>query len=271
MDIAYLGPKNSFTHRAALGFADEGDSLKEYPTITHALLAVGKECGAAAVPYENSSEGSVSDTIDALIKYEDLFIRLEYALKIEHRLIALKTADFNNISKIVTHRQAYGQCREYLSGMYRGADIIFADSTSAAAAMINDNFTAAVGGVKLIEGDTRLKASGFTVNDQKDNRTRFILVSDKPVTDKNNDRTTIVFESENKPGGLMGLLAIFDKYKINMTKIESRPRKDIIGRYLFVVDFTGNILDAPVTAALKELREKTVFFKNLGSYRILNR
>ena len=265
MKIAYLGPKDSYSYLAASGFLGDGVKLCEYPTITNALLSVGNGCDAAFVPYENSSEGTVSDTIDTLIK-EKLFIVREYDLKIDNRLITLKGAELSKIKKIVTHRQPYGQCRGYISQNYKTADIVFCDSTSAAAAVITDNYTAAIGGLQLLKSNSHLAASDFTINDQKENRTRFILVSDKAAADKQNDRTTVVFESENKPGGLLSLLSVFEKYNINLTKIESRPRKESVGRYLFIVDITGGAADENISLALKEIESKTVFYKYLGSY-----
>ena len=265
MNIAYLGPKDSFSHIAALKFQGAGDKLTEFPTITRALLGIGGECEAAVVPFENSSEGGVSDTLDALIAGEGLFINYEYGLKIEHRLLTYQGAGLNEIKTVVTHRQAYGQCRETIARILPGAEIVFADSTSAAAKAVKDKSTAAIGGVRLAAGG--LEASDFTVNDQKDNRTRFIFVSGRNTPDPRNDKTTVVFESENKPGGLMKLLKIFEEHNINMTRIESRPRKDIMDRYLFIVNITGGVLDRNISHALKRIRERTVYYKFLGCYK----
>ncbi len=265
--IAILGPKDSYSYLAASGYFKDGAILVEYPTITGAIMGVYGGCDAAFVPYENSSEGTVSDTVDALIE-NDLYISLEYDLKIDNRLLFLKGADINKIKKIYTHRQPYGQCRRNIAARFRAAEIIFCDSTSAAAAMVSDETSAAIGGIQLLSGGVRLAASDFSMNDQRDNRTRFILVSKNESNDPLCDRSTVVFEGENKPGGLVSLLSIFDKRSINLTKIESRPRKDIIGRYLFIVDFNGGARDPRISGALKELSEKTVFYKFLGSYRI---
>jgi len=267
MKIAYLGPKDSFSYLAAQKFCGGGDELLEYPTITHALQSVGGECCAAVVPLENSSEGSVSDTLDALIQNDGLFINYEYELKIEQKLLTLRGAKLKDITKIITHRQPYGQCRESVSRLFPGAEIVFADSTSAAALAVKDKHTAAIGGAQL--ANSILCASDFNLNDQEENRTRFVYVSKNNIADAGNTKTTVVFESENKPGGLVALLKIFNEYGINMIKIESRPRKGFLDRYLFIVNLTGSALDKKIETALQKLRKKTVFYKFLGSYKTI--
>lgn len=267
MRIAYLGPRDSFSYSAAQRFSGGGDELREYPTITRAVLSVGGECGAAVVPLENSSEGGVSDTLDALIQNDGLFINYEYGLKIEQKLLYLRGAELKDIKTVITHKQPYGQCRETLSRLLPDAEIVFADSTSAAARAVRDGHTAAIGGAQL--GTNDLCASDFNLNDQAGNRTRFILVSENDIRDAANTKTTVVFESQNKPGGLVALLQVFQEYGINMTRIESRPRKDFLDRYLFIVNLTGNALDSGVKTALDRIREKTVYYKFLGSYRVI--
>lgn len=271
MRIAYLGPEDSFSFLAAQRFSGGGDELKEYPTITHAILSVvNGGCGAAAVPLENSTEGGVSDTLDGLIQNDGLFINYERELKIEQRLLALRGAESKDIRTIVTHKQPYGQCRETVSQMFPDAGIVFADSTSAAARAVRDKHTAAIGGVQCCRADNGLAAFDYCMNDSPVNRTRFVLVSRDNIADAANTKTTVVFESENKPGGLVSLLKIFEKYNINMTKIESRPRKEYcLDRYLFIVNIAGNALDSKVKTALDKIREKTVYYKFLGSYRVI--
>jgi len=270
MKIAYLGPENSYSHLAAKKAAKEDGVLIPKPAFPDVFDAVrAGAADAAVIPVENSVEGNVNEVTDRLIfNAEPLFINAEFTLKIDNYLIARETADFNKIETVITHRQPYGQCRETLRRLYPAAKIIFADSTSAAEGKLSDEKTAAVGGKQLLSKS--LKISENSVNDNDENRTRFAVISKTDAPDKESNKLSIAFEAENKPGGLLRLLQIINAHNLNMTRIESRPHKSVLGRYVFIADLAGNVLEADTAAALKELKADTAFFKYLGCYKALN-
>jgi prephenate dehydratase len=266
--IAYLGPENSYSFLAAKRIARDDDVLTEMPSFTDVLESV-RECRAdiAVTPMENSVEGNVNEVADCLIFGDDrkpLFINEEFVLVIENRLIMQKDADPDNIRTIITHWQPYAQCRHTLKHLSPDAKIVFADSTSAAVKSISDDYTAAIGGRQLVsEGH---KMSGI-INDNEDNCTRFAVLSSNDLLDPKNNKLTVVFEAENKPGGLLRLLEIINAFGMNMTRLESRPHKSVLGRYVFIADVTGNILDNSTSSALELIKRNTALFKYLGCYK----
>ena len=266
--IAYLGPENSYSFLAAKRIAQNGDVLMEMPSFTDVLESV-RECRAdiAVTPMENSVEGNVNEVTDCLIfgSDEPIFINGEFVFGIENFLIMRKDADPEKIRTIVTHWQPYAQCRHTLKRLLPDAKVIFADSTSAAVKSISDSETAAIGGKQLVS--ELYKRSDGTVNDNRENCTRFIVLSKNDLPDRENNKFTLIFEAENKPGGLVRLLEIINAFGMNITRLESRPHKSILGRYVFITDIAGNVLDNSTSSALELIKRNTVFFKYLGCYK----
>jgi prephenate dehydratase len=273
--IAYLGPESSYSFLAAQKAAEKGDTLIGLPTFSDVFNAVRVgSADSAVIPIENSVEGNVNEVTDCLIfgpgqSPDDapLFINAEFVLTIENYLIALKGAALEGIKTIATHWQPYAQCRQSLKKLLPNAKIAFADSTSAAVASLKDGEAAALGGKQLIT--EKHAALGPTVNDVEGNCTRFALLSAEDREAPENNKLTIVFEAENRPGGLLRLLEIINVFGMNMTRIESRPHKSVLGRYVFIVDLNGNILDNNTASALELIKRSTIFFKYIGNYREL--
>lgn len=264
MRVAYLGPQNTYSHLAALNMTGQDDALIEQPTLYDVLMAVGDTADAAIVPIENSIEGGVAGVLDMLVWETDLYINAESSLKIDNRLFMREGADFSKVERILTHPQAYGQCRKYLSKRYPHANIVFTDSTAQAVKSLKDNVTAAIAGAhNLTKG---LICSPEDIQDNPHNITRFVLLKKTPANPEVISKISIVFEAENKPGGLFNLLEIIKENNLNMSKIESRPYKGAPGRYVFFVDFNGNLDPKTVETALNQLKQKTTFYKFLGSY-----
>ena len=266
--IAYLGPESSYSHLAAQRIAGGDDSLVAMPSFSDVFFAVReRRADMAVLPIENSAEGNVNEVADGLI-FDDaktpLFINAEFVLKIENYLIAQKTAELRRIERIVTHWQPYAQCRRALKKLLPDAAIIFSDSTSAAVAGLSDDRTAAIGGIQSVKEN--LQVLGTTVNDMAGNCTRFVVLSSADTVTTASDKLTVVFEAENRPGGLLKLLEIFNVFGVNMTRIESRPHKSVLGRYVFIADLSGNVLDNNTSSALELIKRSTVYFKYLGCY-----
>ena len=265
--IAYLGPENSYSFLAAKTVAGKDDVLVALPSFSEVLENV-RNGGAdvAVVPIENSIEGNVNEVTDGLILGgTSLYINAEFVLTIDNYLIALDGADFSKIETVVSHWQPLGQCRQTVKKILPNAKIVFADSTSAALGRVTDTKTAAIGGKQLVRKG--LQKSNGPVNDVPDNHTRFLVLSKNDSQKPENDKLTIVFEAENKPGGLLKLLEFFNGFKINMTRLESRPHKSALGRYIFVADIMGNISDKNTLSALELIKKHTIFYKYLGGYK----
>lgn len=268
--LGYLGPLGTFSHQAALEWSDGKEEIREFDTINSVILAVHNgEIDRAIVPIENSIEGAINVTIDMLAFDVDLYITGEYVLNISQNILIKQGAAVEDVKVITSHPQPIGQCSKILNTKYREKTVEYADSTAAAAkrTAISDGTVACIAslasaklyGLEIIDSDC---------GDDKSNSTRFVIIEKNPsyeVTE--NDKTSIAFTLENRPGSLYEALKLFKDAGINMTKIESRPIKTQLGTYVFFIDIDGNIDDASIYFALDNLRKSTSFYKFLGSYK----
>lgn len=265
---AYLGPPGTFTEEATIRY-DEKAQLLPFLSISAVVAAV--DTGIAEegmVPIENSLEGSVTETLDLLIHDSKLLIRQELVLPIEHHLLVKPDIEALEVSIIFSHPQALGQCRRFLERCFPKAQIVAALSTAAAveqmmssstpAAAIATQRAAILHGAKVLARD---------IQDRSPNVTRFVVLAlkDHPATGR--DRTSICFSfDEDRPGLLCDVLQEFSEYNINLAKIESRPSKEGLGRYIFLVDLEGHRQDQLTCDVLDKVQNKTSMFKILGSY-----
>lgn len=267
--LGYLGPGGTFSHQAALDWSRGREPLREFSTIYSAILAVENgELDRAIIPIENSIEGSVNSTLDTLAFDVNLYITGEYVLHVSQNLMVKAGAKKEDICLITSHPQAIGQTSRVLSHEFNGIPVEFADSTAAAAKRAAQSG----GSIACIGSPSLSELYGLEIlvpdcGDAENNSTRFVIVEKTQnlnVTD--HDKTSIAFTLENTPGSLYKALALFDTYKLNMIKIESRPVKTQLGTYVFFIDIDGNIDDATIYFALDKLRQSTPFYKFLGSY-----
>lgn len=243
-----------------------GDELIPYCTIPAVLESVANgECSYGVVPIENSIEGPVGITLDSLAHKFDLKIFKEIIIPINQNLIVNPGCTMDDIEDVYSHAQALAQCQEFVSR--NKIQPHYAVSTARAAKdIIGCNSKAAIGNAKIVElyGLEILKSN---IQDMDNNETRFVVVSKKQHEKTGKDKTSIIFSIyEDKPGGLYKILGIFQKNNINLTKIESRPSKKGLGKYLFFVDFNGHIEDDLVKEILDEIEENTYYLKILGSF-----
>ena len=261
--ISFLGPKGTFTHEAANMV---GDELIPYCTIPAVLESVvNGESAFGVVPIENSIEGPVGITLDSLAHKYDLKIFNELIIPINQNLIVNPGTSMDDIEDVYSHAQAISQCREFIS-RHRIQPHYAVSTANAAKSIIGDRTKAAIGNVKAAElyGLEILEAN---IQDTDNNETRFIVVSKDYHEPTGNDKTSIIFSIyEDKPGGLYNVLGFFQRQNINLTKIESRPSKKGLGKYLFFVDFYGHLDDGVVRDILADMEENTYFLKVLGSY-----
>ena len=261
--ISFLGPKGTFTHEAANII---GDNLIPYCTIPAVLESVANdESSYGIVPIENSIEGPVGITLDSLAHKFDLKIFKELIIPINQNLIVNPGTEMDDIEDVYSHAQAISQCQEFIT--QNGIQPHYAISTAnAAKSIIGDKTKAAIGNSKAAE-IYNLEILRRNIQDTDNNETRFVVVSKEDHEPTGRDKTSIIFSIyEDRPGGLYDVLGIFQKNNINLTKIESRPSKKGLGKYLFFVDYEGHRKDAIFDDIISEIDEKTYFLKILGSY-----
>ena len=261
--ISFLGPKGTFTHEAA---SIIGDDLIPYCTIPAVLESVvNDESLYGVVPIENSIEGPVGITLDSLANKFDLKIYKEIIIPINQNLIVNPGTKMEDIEDVYSHAQAIAQCQEFISR--NKIQPHYAISTAnAAKSIIGDKTKAAIGNSMAAEL-YNLEILKRDIQDTDNNETRFVVVSKEDHEPTGRDKTSIIFSIyEDKPGALYDVLGIFRKNDINLTKIESRPSKKGLGKYLFFIDYIGHRKDAIFEDIINEIDEKTYFLKILGSY-----
>jgi prephenate dehydratase len=266
--LAFLGPAGTHTEQACIAY-DRQATLMPYAAIP--LVAVAVDSGEAdegVVPIENSVGGSVSATLDLLIHQSSPLIRHELVLAIKHFLVARRGTAEPDIKAIYSHPQALEQCRAYLSGHFPDATEVASMSTAAAVEemLLRDGQAAAIATERAAAlYDAEIVAAG--IEDYQNNMTRFVVLapSDHPRT--GDDKTSICFSFDEDAAGILhSVLGEFAARDINLEKIESRPTREALGRYMFLVDLEGHREDALVRQALDRVREQVSTLRVFGSY-----
>jgi prephenate dehydratase len=270
--IAYLGPQGTFSEEALLSQPDlaQGD-LVATQTIGEAISAAASgEVDAAFVPLENAIEGSINATLDQLIFEVDLLIEREVVLTVHIDLLGAPGTDLRGVRRIYSFPAATAQCRRFLAETFPGAEVIATNSTADAARVLSESPSPAAVALSppLAAKLYGLEALARAVEDHAGNETRFVLVGNgaRPLP-TGHDRTTIVcFQQADRPGSLAEMLARFAARGVNLTRIESRPTKQGLGDYCFVIEFEGHLADEIVGDCLRELHMMLGRIKFLGSY-----
>lgn len=275
--IAYLGPQASFTEMAKDKFCKRFN-ISAYPTPLQTIRQVVEyvddtEDSLGVLAVENSIEGTVRESLDNLMvtKNPNIKILSECYMPINHCLLA-RTTEFSSITGIISHPQALAQCQDFIHNeMPFNVNIIEAPSTAEAARSLqNYNLTyAAIGSAKTAE-TYNLNILKENINDDKTNQTRFILIGNYETEETGNDRTSLAFSTENKPGALLNVLNVFMKNHINLSYIASRPSKHKFGEYIFIVNFDGHIHNPQIMQTIQQVKEKTTHLRFLGSYKKQN-
>jgi len=268
--IAYLGPPGTFSEEAALVF-DKTARLVPFPSIRAVANAVALSVGSVeegVVPIENSIEGSVTDTLDLLIHESGVMIKHELVLPIRHNLVAKPGININDVKVLYSIPQALGQCRDFVALHVPKVPAVAALSTAAAVEemMASSQPAAAIGTARAAEiYGAVILAKG--IQDNASNETRFVILAKEDHAPTGHDKTSLCFAfSGDHPGVLVETMQVFSQKGINLSKVESRPSKEILGRYIFLIDLDGHREDAVVKVALEQVRTKTSMLKIFGSY-----
>ncbi len=269
--IGYLGPAGTFTEEALLTQEDlaaaEPSPTRSVPDVI-AEVEEGRTT-AGLVPIENSIEGSVTVTLDTLAFKSDLLIQREIDLPISLSLCIRPGTRKRDVRTVLSHPQAFGQCRDWLAEHLPAASTEAANSTADAARRVARSKRGSLAAVAnpLAAEHYGLRQLARGIEDHQGNQTRFVLVGRGIPEPTGHDRTSIVcFQRQNRPGSLLAILQEFAARAIDLTKLESRPTKQGLGEYCFFMDLDGHIADELVADALRNLAAKQAEVKFLGSY-----
>ena len=277
MTIAYLGPEGTFTHTAAT--RQFGSSANYMACANLELVFDAVEAGRATyglVPVENAFAGAVTHTLDLFADFDrDTYICAEVQLSIHHHLFS-HAEKLEDIKLVISHPQPLAQCHDWLLEHLPNATLMEASSTVHAAKMIEearlgsdsglDWQHAAVVGPYTIVDYTELPLLEKSIEDHRDNRTRFYVIGQHDSPPSGEDKTALVISTKDEPGALHQLIQSFAKRDISLTRIESRPSRKKAWEYVFFIDVLGHRDDANVKEALEEIRAQNgVMLKVLGS------
>jgi chorismate mutase / prephenate dehydratase len=270
--VSYQGTDGAFSHQAAMRHFEQRYSNVEcigYTRFEEAADAVEREdVDVALLPIENTTAGSINDTYD-LLNEKALYIIGEEVLHINHCLMAPEDVQIGNIRRILSHPQAIAQCSRFLTSLPRCHVESYFDTAMAARkvrddadlsqAAIASSYAAEIYGLKILRRD---------LANQKENYTRFVIVSKEPLKcdPQLNCKTSLIFATIDEKGALLKCLNLLGDSGINMTKLESRPRIGHPWQFLFYLDIEGNQNDPRISDALQKLTKKAQYFKILGSY-----
>ena len=265
---AFLGPAGTFSEEALYSLGIEDLEPVECTSIPEVFEAVERgRADAGVVPIENSIEGSVPATLDALAFDTQLEIQSELVLDIHFCVVVAPGVKLADVTSVVAHPQASGQCRRWLERYLPGRSVTAANSNAEAVQTAVAQPGVAASGPAIaaqLYGGEILESS---VEDYAGNQTRFVVIGRGLRERTGRDKTSLaLFMKKDKPGALLMILSEFAYGDINLTKIQSRPTKRQLGDYMFFVDFEGHVDDAHVKTALDCLGLKLRNVKVLGSY-----
>jgi prephenate dehydratase len=278
MRVAYLGPAGTYSEEALRASAPAAVEEVPYPTIHEAVMAV--QDGAverAVVPIENALEGAVAITLDTLaVEATGVRIAAEVVHPIHHCVVAATDLELDEVTRVVSHPQATAQCERFLRERLRHAERVVAASTADAVLSVRDAPEPAVAlGSRLAAQLYDCVVLAADVEDHPDNATRFVwLAAADAVGDPGPEaKTSVVFwgSGDESPGWLVGVLREFADRGVNLTRIESRPRRVRLGHYMFFADLEGAVTRPPVSDALDALRGRVEEIRVLGSYTSVGR
>jgi chorismate mutase/prephenate dehydratase len=267
LKVAYLGPEG--THSEAAVQNQFGSQVIRVPSSTIEDVfyqVINDEVSIGVVPVENSSEGVINTTLNCLADSEDLNIIGEIYLNIDHQLASGNKLKIIDAFAIASHPQALGQCTKWIERNIGNIKRLEMPSSAAAAkyAKENKNILCIVNSVAIQK--YKLKLIKKNIQDYSENKTRFLVIAKNDVGKTGKDKSSFLVQTPNKPGSLISVLRPFEKRKINLSKIETRPSRGNINSHDFFIDCEGHIKDQKLRLALKEVEEGGAIVRSFGSY-----
>lgn len=265
--VVYQGVEGAYSHGAALQYFGQEVDLYHVVTFEDAMKEVADgKADYAVIPIENSSAGTVSDNYDLLMKYHNTIVG-ETFLTVNHALLGLPDAKLEEIQTVFSHPQALMQCSQFLNANRNWKQISVENTAVAAKKLIEDGNPTQAAVSSEIAGELYgLKVLKPSISDNKENTTRFLILSKDPVYKEDAKKLSISFETPHKIGSLYNMLSNIIYNGINMVMIESRPIPGRNWEYRFFVDMEGNLGDASIQNALKGIYEEGNNFRILGNY-----
>lgn len=264
--VAFQGVQGAFSEDAVASFFPDSEAVP-CPDFESVFRAVDRgQADFGMVPVENSLEGTVAAVNDLLLE-NDLVIVGEVLVPVVHCLIGQPGAELEDVARVYSHPQALGQCRTFLA-KYPGWEKVPSFDTAGSVRFVRDRGLkeeAAIASRRAAEV-YGMKVLREGVQNSDDNFTRFFALQRTPRLLDEGDKTSLVFATRNVPGALYDAMGCFASRGINMTKVESRPRRGRAWEYVFFVDIDGHVDDPRVAEALTDLVRRAVLVKVLGSY-----
>ena len=265
LNVSFFGAEATYTHLAAREKFGTAANLTPTASITEVFQEVTQGRAAyGVVPIENSTEGVVAHTLDSLVE-SDLKICAEIFLDIHHNLLS-RTGNPADVQKIISHPQALAQCRGWLASHFAAVPVEEVASTAHAAIRATADDKLAAISSAMAKEIYDLKVVAANIEDQSTNITRFLVIGKTASRPSGDDKTSVVFSVQDKPGVLHRMLQPFARSRINLTKIESRPIKNKPWEYMFFLDLRGHREQSAVSRAIGRLEKNCLFLKILGSY-----
>lgn len=267
INVAFLGPRGTFTDMAARGFfPSSGTNFIACTSIRDVFREVETgEASYGVVPVESSTEGAVNVTLDQLMS-SNLMVYGEIKLRINQNLILPPGLDLSGVKVVLSHPQALAQCRNYLEEHLPGVELKEVSSTARAVSSLSEVQGAAAIGTELAAEIFGMRVVARGIQDNPMSYTRFFILSKSDHPRTGHDKTSLIFAVRHVPGALYKALKVFAERRINLTKIESRPTKREPWEYAFFLDFEGHRTDKICKEVIEDFRKVTTFVKVLGSY-----
>ena len=255
----------SYSHDALIKFFGSSSEASYAHNISDVFRQVDNDVADyGIVPIENSTQGSVKETVENLVT-TNLLINGEINLKVSHCLMSL-SKNKKSIMKVYAHEQSFQQCEKWLMKYLPNAKLISTTSNSAAVKKVRNIKNAAAIGSVNSSNYYEIPIIHKNINDSSQNSTRFIIISKAEPEISGDDKTSLLISLENKVGALAKIIEPLSKNKISMSKIESIPTKKNNWEYMFLIDIEGHMSDIKIHKTLLEIERKSQFFRNLGSY-----
>ncbi|MFC4987121.1 MULTISPECIES: prephenate dehydratase [Saliphagus] len=263
MTVVTLGPEGTYSHRAARTVGDDVDFRQSVTAIVEHVA--GSTDGRGVIPIENSIEGSVTESLDALAEYDVAVVR-EIVTPIRHALLAQGPT----FETVASHSQALAQCRNYLEREYPDVALEAVASTAQGVERAReDSSVAGIGHPDNAGGDLQVLAED--IQDQSSNATRFFVLAPAAARSTGGGKTSlVVYPDANYPGLLLELLEPFAERDVNLTRVESRPSGERLGDYVFHIDVAAGLYEARTQAAIEDVEAivREGWVRRLGSYDI---